>query len=183
MVNIHKVSGGIPYFVLIIKTGFGRGLNTCGQLGNNSTSDASNPVQVNNNTGFTDIAAGFMHSLALKSNKLWSWGGNTSLQLGENTTKTAKQLIPKAIFTSLTVHQISAALHNTAVNTSTNTLYTWGDDRGGKLGRGLGKVNADGNDPANCLATTLTYTGVKMAVATETGTVASTRITEGYGHR
>ena len=99
-------------------------------------------------------------------------GRQYPLQLGENTTKTAKQLIPKAIFTSLTVHQISAALHNTAVNTSTNTLYTWGDDRGGKLGRGLGKVNADGNDPANCLATTLTYTGVKMAVATETGTVA-----------
>lgn len=169
-----KVSAGEFHTLLLTNKNrvWAWGSNTYGQLGNNSTSDASNPVQVNNNTGFTDIAAGFMHSLALKSNKLWSWGGNTSLQLGGNTTKTAKQLIPKAIFTSLTVHQISAALHNTAVNTSTNTLYTWGDDRGGKLGRGLGKVNADGNDPANCLATTLTYTGVKMAVATETGTVA-----------
>jgi alpha-tubulin suppressor-like RCC1 family protein len=69
------------------------GYNGAGQLGDNTRTDRHVPVEVvgaggsGHLTGIIAIAAGFEHSVALKSNgTVWAWGYNGYGQLGDNTT-------------------------------------------------------------------------------------------------
>jgi alpha-tubulin suppressor-like RCC1 family protein len=65
------------------------GANFYGDLGNNSTTNASAPVQVTGlASGVTGIAAGGYHVCALANGHLQCWGDNTYGQLG-NTTATS----------------------------------------------------------------------------------------------
>jgi alpha-tubulin suppressor-like RCC1 family protein len=62
------------------------GLNSSGQLGQNTTTQFSSPVQIPG-TSWSSISAGQFHSLATKTdNTLWSWGGNANGRLGQNDT-------------------------------------------------------------------------------------------------
>jgi hypothetical protein len=62
------------------------GYNVYGQLGNNSTTNSSVPVQVQGLTRITQIAAGALHSLAIDaSGRLWAWGYDYWGQLGDGT--------------------------------------------------------------------------------------------------
>mgnify|MGYP001592321934 FL=1 len=57
-------------------------------MGNGTTNggDSSTPVKVSGLSGVIAIAAGFDHSLALKSDgTIWTWGYNTYGQLGDGT--------------------------------------------------------------------------------------------------
>lgn len=63
------------------------GRNEYGQLGNGNTTDQCSPTTVKDSmgadeTGFTDISGGGLHTLALKNNTPYSWGDNTYGQLG-----------------------------------------------------------------------------------------------------
>jgi len=66
------------------------GLNAEGQLGNNSTSSSSYPVQVrgNNNSGLlagvTQVSAGEYFSCAVAGGYAYCWGDNSYGQLGYN---------------------------------------------------------------------------------------------------
>jgi alpha-tubulin suppressor-like RCC1 family protein len=64
------------------------GLNTYGQIGDNTATSQRSPVSVVG--GFTDwvqASAGSRHSLGVRANgTLWAWGRNTEGQLGDNTT-------------------------------------------------------------------------------------------------
>lgn len=67
------------------------GLNSAGELGDGTSgspaNDKSTPVQVSGFTNAAAVAGGNGHSLALKTDgTVWSWGSNTSGQLGDNTT-------------------------------------------------------------------------------------------------
>ena len=62
------------------------GDNYCGQIGDNTITYRSSPVQIPG-TSWNDIAGGSCHSFARKSDgTLWSWGINNNGQLGDNTT-------------------------------------------------------------------------------------------------
>ena len=71
-------------------TAWAWGFNNQGQLGvgtSGSGSDRYTPVQVTGLSGATAIAAGYLHSLAIKSDRtLWAWGENFNGQLGDGTT-------------------------------------------------------------------------------------------------
>jgi alpha-tubulin suppressor-like RCC1 family protein len=64
------------------------GRNTNGQLGDNTTTDRSSPIQtVAGGTNWKQVASGFFHTAAIKTDgTLWTWGRNTNGQLGDNTT-------------------------------------------------------------------------------------------------
>lgn len=63
------------------------GLNTSGQLGDNSTTLRSAPVQITTSTLWTSIAAGTAFSTGMRSDgTIWTWGINGSGQLGDGTT-------------------------------------------------------------------------------------------------
>src|SRR5260370_1103909 len=62
------------------------GYNFYGQLGNGTRANSNTPVEVSGLTGVTAIAAGDIHSLALKSDgTVWAWGDNFYGALGNRT--------------------------------------------------------------------------------------------------
>jgi alpha-tubulin suppressor-like RCC1 family protein len=76
------------------------GLNTQGQLGNNTTTDSLVPVQVTGLTsGVTTIAAGADHTCAVRHGRaVWCWGYNVYGQLGNNTTTGSSVPVPVVRF-------------------------------------------------------------------------------------
>jgi alpha-tubulin suppressor-like RCC1 family protein len=76
------------------------GDNSNGELGNNSTSNSSVPVAVDTNgvlSGLTvsQITAGYYHTCALASGKVYCWGYNDYGQLGNNSTTSSS--VPVAV--------------------------------------------------------------------------------------
>jgi hypothetical protein len=74
---------------LAIKTDGGLwawGRNINGQLGDGSTEDKEDPVQVGSESTWAVVATGFYHTGAIKTGgTLWTWGYNASGQLGDKT--------------------------------------------------------------------------------------------------
>lgn len=84
------------------------GLNRNGQLGNGTTVDSPEPVQVLNLTGVVTLAGGCNHSLAIKGDgSLWAWGWNAVGQLGNATTIQAIKTQPKALSPDLPVFPVA----------------------------------------------------------------------------
>jgi alpha-tubulin suppressor-like RCC1 family protein len=119
------------------------GSNESGQLGDGTTTDRWEPVQVGTGSNWVAIAAGAQHSLALKSDgTLWSWGNNVSGQLGDGTT--TNRLTPvqvgtdtdwAAIESGQSVAFVSGASFSVALKFD-GTLWTWGGNAVGQLGQG-----------------------------------------------
>jgi alpha-tubulin suppressor-like RCC1 family protein len=112
---------------------WGRGSD--GRLGHNSTLSRSTPITTfigGNN--WKQVSAGYNHTTAIKSDgTLWTWGGNSDGQLGNNTA--TQRLTPVTTFTGGTNwKQVSAGLVNVAAIKSDGTLWTWGRNLTGQLG-------------------------------------------------
>lgn len=123
------------------------GLNSSGQLGNNTLVNQNTPVQVLTSdgvtplSGITALAAGGAFSLALKSDgTVWAWGSNNYGQLGDTTQVT--KIIPVQVLTSDGITPLSGITaiaaggsHVLAINGGT-TMYAWGYNELGQLGDG-----------------------------------------------
>lgn len=81
--------------------------------------------------GYTDIAAGNSHMLAILDNNLYTWGYNSVGQLGLNN-KTSKNT-PQLVYSN--VSKIGAG-YNHSMMVSDGKLYTWGSGGSGQLGNG-----------------------------------------------
>ena len=119
------------------------GLNSSGQLGNNSTTQSPVPVAVSTSgvlAGKTlvQLAAGNAHVCALDSTgAAYCWGSNGGGQLGNNST--TKSLVPVAVTTSgvlsgATLTQITAGYAHTCAVSSAGAAYCWGANGNGQLG-------------------------------------------------
>lgn len=119
------------------------GLNTDGQLGNNSTTQALVPVAVSTSgvlagKTLTRIAAGTSFSCALDSTgTAYCWGLNANGELGDNST--AQSLVPVAVSTAgvlagKTLTEISAGATHACALDSTGVAYCWGQNSSGELG-------------------------------------------------
>jgi alpha-tubulin suppressor-like RCC1 family protein len=113
------------------------GRNNCGILGNNTTVSRSSPVSVIG--GFTDwcqASAGYNHSLAVRTNgTLWAWGSNYCGVLADGTT--INRSSPVSVIGGFTdwCLTIAGSTHTLAIRAN-GTLWGWGRNLNGTLGRG-----------------------------------------------
>jgi len=119
------------------------GHNLDGQLGTNSTTEASTPVavhqgQIPSGVTLTQILASHEYTCALGSNgKAYCWGSNEDGQLGNNSTTNALTPITVnqgEIPAGVSLTQISLGEHHTCVTDSSYKIYCWGKGNFGQLG-------------------------------------------------
>ena len=111
------------------------GLNTDGQLGNDTTTTEKEAVPVKVLTEATAIAGGELHSLALlKTGKVMAWGDNVDGQLGNGTITTEKEPVEvKGISEAVAI--AAGADHSLALLKS-GKVMSWGLNTDGQLGNG-----------------------------------------------
>ncbi len=105
------------------------GNNSDARLGLGTTGGSINiPTQVGTDTDWVMVAAGYYHSLALKSDgTLWGWGGNTGGATGLDTTY-GSTTAPTQIGTDEDWATIAAGYTLSAAVKADGTLWTWGDN-------------------------------------------------------
>ena len=134
--GLFTLHGGGTCFMIIKTNGtlWGWGRNPYGNLGQNTISYYSSPVQVPG-TSWRSIATHDWATVGTKTDgTLWTWGVNTYGVLGDNSVahKSSPVQVPG---TDWTKNADTAKKTMGAVRTN-GTLYTWGDANGGKLGDG-----------------------------------------------
>lgn len=115
---------------------WGWGLNSVGQVGNNSLLNQLTPVSVVGTIKtFCKISAGTTHVAAIdKNGRAWAWGANGSGQLGDNSI--TSQRTPISVLGAVkTFCHIAASLglHTLAIDKN-GRAWAWGDGSNGRLG-------------------------------------------------
>jgi alpha-tubulin suppressor-like RCC1 family protein len=135
--NWKQVSAG-GYSATCIKTDgtlwlWGR--NSYGQLGDNSTTNKSSPVQtVAGGTNWKQVSCGNSHTGAIKTDgTLWMWGRNTTGQLGDSSI-THRSSPVQTISGGTNWKQVSAGGYSATCIKTDGTLWMWGRNSYGQLG-------------------------------------------------
>lgn len=117
--NWKQASGGAYYSAAIKTDGslWTWGYNTSGELGNNSNTNTSSPVQtVSGGTNWKQIAAGSGFTAAIKTDgSLWTWGSNFYGTLGNN-------LSGGLNYRSSPIQTVAGGTNWTSVNTKFDTI-------------------------------------------------------------
>jgi alpha-tubulin suppressor-like RCC1 family protein len=129
------------------------GHNNHGQVGNGEINDnymccgVENPVAVRNLTSVVAVAAGELHSLALKKDgTVWAWGWNGFGQLGNG--NRVRSTVPVAVSKLTGVIAIAAGHNFSLALRSDGTVWGWGANFTGQLGNG---TNTSSNVPVAML--------------------------------
>jgi len=112
------------------------GANDRGQLGVGTSGGFSpSPLHVGTATDWASVAAGYAHTVAVKTDgTLWAWGDNTYGQLGDGTS--TNQPSPVQVGAATNWASVAAgSLHTVTVKTD-GTLWAWGLNNAGQLGDG-----------------------------------------------
>jgi alpha-tubulin suppressor-like RCC1 family protein len=142
---VQEVTGGTTwktlacggYHTLAIKsdgTLWNWGKNVDGQLGDNSVTHRSSPVQTTaGGTTWKTVAGGGYHSIAIKTDgSLWTWGGNYRGKLGDGTQNHRSS--PVQTITGGTNWKKAIGGHDiTAALKIDGSLWAWGSNEYGQL--------------------------------------------------
>ena len=117
------------------------GLNTYGQLGNNSTVSNRTPVSIHGaNKTFCSIDGNVQFSVSIdKNGRIWCWGYNSNGQLGDNTVISKNTPVSilgtNKTFCSISVgnHYASTGNHVIAIDKN-GRIWSWGQSAFGSLG-------------------------------------------------
>jgi len=144
LTDIIAVAAGSNHSLALASNGriYAWGYNAYGQLGDNTTTNRSTPVQVkaaSNNpvTSMAAIAAGSNHSLALMAEGLvYAWGSNSDGQLGDGTTTNRSTAVRITALSDLYIGAIDAGNNHSLALTREGAVYAWGINTYGQLGDG-----------------------------------------------
>ena len=125
-------------------TAWAWGANNYGKLGDNTTANKSSPVSVvGGYTDWSQVSAGYSHSLGLRTNgTAWAWGQGSNGKLGDNST--ADKSSPVSVVGGFTDWcQVSAggSYHSVAVRQN-STIWSWGRNYRGELGDNTGTARS-----------------------------------------
>jgi alpha-tubulin suppressor-like RCC1 family protein len=136
--NWKLVAGGGGFHTAAIKTDgtlWTWGRNSYGQLGDNTATHKSSPVQtVSGGTNWKLVAGGQYHTAAIKTDgTLWTWGRNSFGALGDNTT-ILKSSPVQTVSSGTNWKFVSCGRYYTAAIKTDGTLWIWGKNAYGSLG-------------------------------------------------
>ena len=149
--TITQLSAKVWYALALASDGtvYSWGFNSWGQLGNGTSGAANNasaPVAVKTagtpmeGKTIVQVAAGATHSLALATDgTIYAWGKNEYGQLGNDSTTNSP--VPVAVKTAgtpmdgKTIIQIHAGYEHSLALASDGTVYAWGRNNSGQLGK------------------------------------------------
>jgi len=159
------------------------GYNGYGQLGDGTYAQRTSPVQVSGLTGTTlAVAAGYYHSLAMKSNgTVWSWGYNGYGQLGDGTT--TQRNTPAQVSGLAGITAVAAGYYQSLALKSDGTVWAWGYNGNGQLGDGTTGTNRLNPVPVSGLTGTVTAIagGTNHSIALKSDGTVWTWGYNGYG--
>jgi alpha-tubulin suppressor-like RCC1 family protein len=104
-------------------------------LGNNDVGNTSSPVSVIGGfTNWCQVAAGYFHSLGVRTNgTLYAWGCNQYGRLGDNTT--VNKSSPVSVVGGFTNWcQVAGGYRHSAGVRTNGTAWAWGNGTRGQLG-------------------------------------------------
>src|SRR5690554_841380 len=115
------------------------GYNYYGQLGDGTTVNRSEPVQISGLPAGTILAisGGMGHTVVLLADgTVWAWGDNQYGQLGDGTTDNSSEPVQVTVPAGKEIIAVSAGgYHNLAV-AGDGTVWAWGQNSNGQLGTG-----------------------------------------------
>jgi len=111
------------------------GSNSIGQLGDNTTTNKSSPVQtVAGGTSWKSVAAGSGIVASIKTDgTLWTWGLNGNGQLGDNT-RTNRSSPVQTVSAGTNWRSVACAANMIQSIKTDGTLWLWGRGTSGELG-------------------------------------------------
>ena len=149
-IRFSQFSAGKDFSLALDSLGvlYSWGNNSKGQLGRTPTdsepADRPGRVDVPNGTRFLQISAGDDYAVAIDINhNLYSWGNNEKGQAGQGISSSPSlppnQVIPSVNATQSFV-QVSTGPNYVLAACSDGTVYSWGDNSSGQLGREVGNT-------------------------------------------
>jgi alpha-tubulin suppressor-like RCC1 family protein len=135
--NWKQVSSG-AYTAAGIKTDgtlWSWGNNSFGNLGDNTVSHRSSPVQtIAGGTNWKQVSSGYYHTAAIKTDgTIWSWGNNRYGNLGDNTIVNKSSPV-QTVAGGTNWKQVSGGDTVTTAIKTDGTLWNWGFNGNGQLG-------------------------------------------------
>jgi len=137
LTGVVEVSAGMLHSLALKGDGtvWAWGSNVLNQLGDGTTTDRLQPVQVPGLDHIVQISAGAIHNLALKDDgTVWAWGWNGLGSVGNGSTAT--EAAPVRIGVPAGVTSVSAGLFHSLAATDGGAVWAWGWNAYGQLGDG-----------------------------------------------
>ena len=149
------MAGGVAHSLALKTNGtvWAWGRNSQGELGNGTTVDSVQPVQVTGLNVVIAIDAGFLTSMALKADgTVWTWGRRVN---------GARSTVPVQVPGLTGVAAIGGGYYHWLAVKSDGTVWAWGENGSGQLGNGT-KVMSLTPVQVNGLSGVVTVTGGQM---------------------